>query len=184
MMSNASCFIILFLVFKQLHLSKRQVSETPYFYNKVFFEHHNILLCLQIEHKIVKSSAPKSDPRGVKHDLSNQSLHMTYQSIFSCYPSYNQPFWVHKRIILLLLQCTGLAPIVFIHYFPFFYLTRWLANPSRGRTHFPRDFWSSYEQLVHCQSKGSHAIDWSSTIATPPGPHNVDYIDLRIVFNF
>ena len=33
----------------------------------------------------------------------------------------------------------------------------WLANPSWGCRHFPCDFWSSYEYLIHYQSEDSRA---------------------------
>ena len=34
---------------------------------------------------------------------------------------------------------------------------RWLANPKRGPSHFPYNFWSSYEYLIHYQSEDLHA---------------------------
>ena len=32
---------------------------------------------------------------------------------------------------------------------------RRLANPNSARSHFPHDFWSSYEYLIHYQSEHS-----------------------------
>ena len=33
---------------------------------------------------------------------------------------------------------------------------RWLINLHQGQSHFPHDFWNSYEYLVHRQSEISH----------------------------
>ena len=33
------------------------------------------------------------------------------------------------------------------------YKMTYLANPNRGHSHYPRDFWSSYEYLIHFQSE-------------------------------
>ena len=34
---------------------------------------------------------------------------------------------------------------------------RWLVHSNRGRSHFPYDFWSSYEYPIHYQSEDSCA---------------------------
>ena len=36
--------------------------------------------------------------------------------------------------------------------------TKWLANPNRGYSRFPHDFWSSYEYLIYYQSENSCAL--------------------------
>ena len=44
--------------------------------------------------------------------------------------------------------------------------TRWLENPNQGRSHFPRNFWSSYEYLIQYQSEDSRAR--SMVMYVPP----------------
>lgn len=36
-------------------------------------------------------------------------------------------------------------------------ITRWLATPNQGRTHFPHKNWSTYDYPFHSRSEGSHA---------------------------
>ena len=48
--------------------------------------------------------------------------------------------------------------------------TRWLANPDQGRGHFPHNFQSAHEYLIHIQSEDSHAH-----IGHIDPPNYVDY---------
>ena len=51
-----------------------------------------------------------------------------------------------------LLSPTTLFPLVYEHVI----VSRRLANANRGHSFFPRDFWNSYEYLVHYHNKDSH----------------------------
>ena len=48
--------------------------------------------------------------------------------------------------------------------------SRWLANPDQGRAHFPHNFQSPHEYLIHIQSEDSPAH-----IGHIGPPNNVDY---------
>ena len=39
--------------------------------------------------------------------------------------------------------------------------TQWLANSNRRCSHFPHNFWTSYNYLIHPQSETSPVIKWS-----------------------
>ena len=47
---------------------------------------------------------------------------------------------------------------------------RWLANPNKGCSHFPHNFQSSYEYLIHCQSEDLNVHEL--VIQVPP-----NYVD-------
>ena len=82
MMTNASCFINLFLLVKYLQIFKDASKSNPYLYTRVFLIRASKYPTLYMNaHKRLTQWHPKATASGVKHHLSGQSLHPTYHSI-------------------------------------------------------------------------------------------------------
>ena len=75
---------------------KRQVRQTPYLYLRLSL----------IWASTYPTRQTKCNPKWSEHDLSDQSLHPFWAITFTFSNHYN-PFWVHKRIFLVIVQCTS-----------------------------------------------------------------------------
>ena len=99
----------------------------------------------------------------VSGDLHFGSFRVTFRCVTSqtwayvmCLPRFNTSIWIVLKVDGVLNGYFSQQAHLSGHVkHPI--SVRWLANPNRGCRHFPRDFWSSFEYLMHCWGEGSHA---------------------------
>ena len=117
MMRSASCFIILILVISYM-FPKRQVSQTPHVYTRVFLIWAPNPTLHTNAHKMVNSMAPNSDCKWCQTPpiwpiiASHLSLHPFQTTIFtiSCFGSTQESFYQYCT-------CSGHSPFsIFLPY--------------------------------------------------------------------